>query len=95
MLKRSLIVLALAAVGLVIGTAVVSASTHYADLCVAAAAAGGSVATGTPLASTGSSMNVGLWVLVGAAVLAVGVALTLMGRAGRSVGSSSAGQIIG
>jgi hypothetical protein len=93
-LKRSLIVLVLAAVGLVIG-AVVSASTHYADLCVAAAAAGGSLAAGTPLASTGSAVNVGLWALIGAAVLAVGIALTLMGRAGRSVGSSAAGQIVG
>jgi hypothetical protein len=94
-LKRSLIVLVLAAVGLVIGTAVVSASTHYADLCVPAAAAGGSLAAGTPLASTGSAVNVGLWALIGAAVLAVGIALTLMGRAGRSVGSSAAGQIVG
>ncbi len=81
-----MIVAALTVVGLVVGTAVVSASTHYADLCVAAASvmgvAGGS-SGGSALASTGSSVNVGLWVLIGLGVLSVGAALTLVGRSGR------------
>ena len=82
MLKKSLFVLALT----VVGTAVVSASTSYADLCVAAAAGGSAAAAG--LASTGSSLNVGLWVLIGLVTLAVGVALAVVGRLGRSTGSS-------
>lgn len=86
MLKKSVFVLTLAAVGLIVGTTVVSASTHYADLCMAAAAVGGSASSvgSGPLASTGSSINVGLWVLIGAVALAVGLALTLMGRSGRA-----------
>ena len=78
MLKRTFTVVALTIAGLLLGAAAATAAA--VDVCLAAGTSGGA-SSATFLASTGSSLNIGVWVMIGIAVLAVGTVLTLVGRA--------------
>ena len=91
MIKKSLAVVALTITGVLLGHAVAFAGADFTHLCVAAATSGGKVFIGaastTPLAATGTGLDVGAWVFAGIAILIVGLAFTLL-PSRRAVGAA-------
>jgi len=90
--KKSLAVVALTITGVLLGHAVAFAGADFTHLCVAAATSdGGKVFIGaastTPLAATGTGLDVGAWVFAGIAILIVGLAFTLL-PSRRAVGAA-------
>lgn len=76
MIKKPLTVVGLVLVGMLISVQTVFAA-DYRQLCLAVGSTSTKVASG-PLASTGTGLPIGLWVLVGLVAIAAGLALVLL-----------------
>ena len=82
-MKKWLFVISLVLAGVALNNATAFASTDYTHLCVAPLASdAGKVfigtASSTPLAATGTGLDVGAWVFAGIVILIVGLAMTLL-----------------
>jgi len=98
-IKKSLLVVLMACTGVLLTDTVAFARVGYTHLCVAGGATdGGSVLIGaaptTPLAATGTGLDVGAWVFAGIAIVIVGLAFTLLPSRHTIGGREAVGEIL-